>query len=83
MSFPIMTLSIAVVTSQHYNLIDPVQVGELAAELKEYAKSLPGSVCVADRRKKDVLQSGQQETAVASARRSRTRMRDVQPKEHH
>lgn len=48
--FPIMTVSIAMVTNERHKLTSPVQVSELAAELKDYAKSIPGSVYVADRR---------------------------------
>lgn len=46
MAFPLMTISIGVVTNREVR--DPLQVGEIAAELKEYAKSLPGSNYVAD-----------------------------------
>jgi diguanylate cyclase (GGDEF)-like protein len=49
--FPIMTISIGVVTNQHRPLKHVVQVGEIAAEAKNYAKSKPGSVYHADRRK--------------------------------
>ncbi|MDH3974869.1 MAG: sensor domain-containing diguanylate cyclase, partial [Deltaproteobacteria bacterium] len=38
-NFPIMTISIAVVTNQHRTLVNHIQVGELAADLKDYAKS--------------------------------------------
>ena len=48
--FPIMTVSMAVVTNERRKLDDPLQVSEIAAELKTYAKSLPGSVFVVDRR---------------------------------
>jgi len=50
-SFPIMTLAIAVVTNQRQRLQNHVQVGEIAAELKSYAKSFPRSIFVVDRRK--------------------------------
>lgn len=53
LKFPIMSLSIAVVTNLQRRLSSSVQVGEIAAELKEYVKSIPGSVCVADRRRKN------------------------------
>ncbi|MEW6417957.1 MAG: diguanylate cyclase [Nitrospirota bacterium] len=56
MKFPIMTISIAVVTNQHRELKNPVQVGEIAAELKEYAKSIPGSIYLIDQRRKDAQQ---------------------------
>lgn len=54
--FPVMSLSIAVVTNLQRKLTSPIQVGELAAELKEYAKSIPGSVYVVDRRRKDLVE---------------------------
>ena len=49
-SFPIMTLGIAVVTNQNRRLQNHIQVGEIAAELKTYAKSFPHSTFVVDRR---------------------------------
>src|SRR5690606_1302033 len=50
---PLMTLSIGVVTNQHRSFSHPAEVSELATEMKSYAKSLPGSVFVADRRRGD------------------------------
>ncbi len=51
MKFPIMTISIAVVTNHDgKSQSNHVKIGEIAAELKEYAKSVPGSVCVVNRR---------------------------------
>ncbi|MCX5905881.1 MAG: sensor domain-containing diguanylate cyclase [Deltaproteobacteria bacterium] len=50
-SFPLMTLSIAVVTNQLRKLENYIQVGEIAAELKNYAKSFPKSMYVVDRRR--------------------------------
>ncbi len=50
---PLMTLSIGVVTNQHRHFTHPAEVSELATEMKSYAKSLPGSVFVADRRRDD------------------------------
>lgn len=49
--FPIMTLSIAVVANDHGQLTDYAQVGEAAAELKRYAKSISGSAYVKDKRR--------------------------------
>jgi diguanylate cyclase (GGDEF)-like protein len=49
--FPTMTISIGVVTNQKRRLTHVVQVGEIAAEAKDHAKSKPGSVCYVDRRK--------------------------------
>jgi len=50
-SFPIMTVSIAVVTNQQRKLKSHIQVGEIAAELKTYAKSFSKSTYVIDRRR--------------------------------
>jgi diguanylate cyclase (GGDEF)-like protein len=54
-SFPIMTLAIAVVTNQHQRLENHVKVGEIAAELKNYAKSFSRSIFIVDRRKEGPL----------------------------
>jgi GGDEF domain-containing protein len=47
---PLMTLSIGVVTDQRNVFSHTGQVSELAAEMKSYAKTLPGSKYVVDRR---------------------------------
>jgi len=47
---PLMTLSIGIVTNEHRRFTHPAQVSELATEMKAYAKTLPGSVFVVDRR---------------------------------
>ncbi|MCG6988371.1 MAG: diguanylate cyclase [Gemmatimonadetes bacterium] len=47
---PLMTLSIGVVTNQTQAFEHTGQISELAAEMKTYAKTLPGSVYVVDRR---------------------------------
>lgn len=52
-TFPLMTISIAVVTNNDRKLAYIAEVGEIAAELKDYAKSLPGSTYVVDKRRKD------------------------------
>lgn len=52
LKFPIMTISIGVVTNEMGNFKHFVQVGELAAEIKNYAKSKKGSVYCVDRRKR-------------------------------
>ena len=46
-----MTISIAVVTNLQRTLKNYIQVGEIAAELKAYAKSFPKSTYIVDRRK--------------------------------
>ncbi len=50
-SFPIMTLAVAVVTNRYHRLKSHIQIGEIAAELKNYAKSFSQSTLVVDRRK--------------------------------
>lgn len=47
---PLMTLSIGVVTNHLQDFTHTAQVSELAGEMKTYAKTLPGSVYVVDRR---------------------------------
>ena len=50
--FPIMSLSIAIISNEHRPLENYAQIGEAAAELKRYAKSIGGSVYVKDKRRK-------------------------------
>lgn len=50
--FPIMSLSIAIVSSRDRELTNYAQIGESSAELKRYAKSIGGSVFVKDKRRK-------------------------------
>ncbi|HET6894542.1 MAG TPA: response regulator [Candidatus Baltobacteraceae bacterium] len=50
--FPIMSLSIAIVSNEQRPLENYAQIGEAAAELKRYAKSIGGSVYVKDKRRK-------------------------------
>ena len=49
--YAIMSLSIALVSSEQRPLTDYAQIGETAAELKQYAKSIGGSVYVKDKRR--------------------------------
>ena len=49
--FPIMTIAIAVVTNQNRKLGNHIQIGEIAAEMKNYAKNFSRSIYVADQRK--------------------------------
>ncbi|MCK4944006.1 MAG: diguanylate cyclase [Candidatus Aminicenantes bacterium] len=51
--FTIMTISIAVVTNKGKKFKHHIEVGEIAAELKNYAKSLPSSLFIVDRRRKN------------------------------
>jgi PleD family two-component response regulator len=48
--FPLMTLTIAAVPSQRYQVNHSAQLNDLAVELKRYGKSLKGSVVVHERR---------------------------------
>lgn len=51
--FPVMTVSIAVVTNQHRPLIHPLQVGQIAGELRNYLRKVGTSYYLKDRRKDD------------------------------
>jgi CheY-like chemotaxis protein len=59
--FPIMTLSIGVVTNAQRSFTDAMQVSNLAAEMKKYAKGIEGSNYRVDRR----VQDGAEATAAA------------------
>ena len=47
---PLMTLSIGIVTNHNRNFSHTAQVGELATEMKAYAKTKQGSIFIVDRR---------------------------------
>jgi diguanylate cyclase (GGDEF)-like protein len=51
MHFPIMTISIAIVTNERRKLTSALEASEIAAELKDYAKTIPKSVYVVDKRR--------------------------------
>jgi diguanylate cyclase (GGDEF)-like protein len=53
-NYPIISISIAVVTSEHRKLVNHIQVAEIAAEVKKKTKSINGSVYLFDQRKDDV-----------------------------
>jgi GGDEF domain-containing protein len=48
--FPVITFSIAVVTNERRRITDPMAVSEIAAELKDYAKTFQKSNYVIDKR---------------------------------
>ena len=48
--FPVLALSICAVDSRHLDRADSIRVGEIAAELKHYAKTIAGSTLVVDQR---------------------------------
>ena len=60
--FPIMTISIAVVTNNNRQDMSSVKISEIAAEIKEHAKTIPGSLYLADRRQdgngQDIIVTG-------------------------
>ena len=49
--FPIMSISLAIVTNEYHSFYSHLQVAEVAAELKKKAKSIPSSAFVKDMRK--------------------------------
>lgn len=49
--YPVMSISMAVVSNEQRNLENHLQVAEIAAELKKKAKALNGSVYIKDKRK--------------------------------
>ncbi len=51
--FPLASISIAVVTNEKRELLNHIQFGEVAAEMKEHAKSVSGSVYKVDKRRGD------------------------------
>jgi GGDEF domain-containing protein/CHASE3 domain sensor protein len=51
MRFPLITISIAIVTNERRVLVSPLEASEIAAELKDYAKTIPKSVFVIDKRR--------------------------------
>jgi GGDEF domain-containing protein len=55
---PLMTVSIGIVTNRNRRFTHPAQVSELATEMKSYAKTLPGSVFVVDRRRSSDADEG-------------------------
>ena len=62
---PLMTLSVGIVTNRHRVFAHPAEVSELATEMKSYAKTLPGSVYVVDRRQSTVGQDRPSGSAAA------------------
>jgi GGDEF domain-containing protein len=64
LAFPIVSLSVAVVTNTNRTLTNHLEVGELAAELKDYAKSIPGSIYVMDHRRKYTVPADQTKNVI-------------------
>ena len=51
MRYPVISISVAVVSNENRNLISHIQVAEIAAEMKKKAKAIEGSVYVKDKRR--------------------------------
>jgi diguanylate cyclase (GGDEF)-like protein len=51
MKFPLVTISIAIVTNRQRRFDNPLGISEAAAELKDYAKTFPQSLYVVDKRR--------------------------------
>jgi len=51
MQFPLMTITIAIVTNEQRTFANTLEASEVAAELKDYAKTLPSSLYVVDKRR--------------------------------
>ena len=51
MKFPVMSISIAIVTNERRKISNSLEASEIAAELKDYAKTIPKSVFVVDKRR--------------------------------
>jgi diguanylate cyclase (GGDEF)-like protein len=49
--FPLMTISIAVVSDASREIVSPSEIAQVAAEIKEFVKTLPGSNYLIDRRR--------------------------------
>ena len=49
--FPLITISIAIATNERRTFTSPLEASEIAAELKDYAKTIPKSVFVIDKRR--------------------------------
>ncbi len=49
--FPIMTISIAVVSDAHREIASPTEIAQVAAEIKDFVKTMPGSNYLVDRRR--------------------------------
>ena len=71
-SFPLASLSIAVVTNVHRRIINYIQFGEIAAEIKERAKSITGSIYLVDKREKEYINAAGNSKLISFKRRDRS-----------
>ncbi|MDR1496004.1 MAG: response regulator [Clostridiales Family XIII bacterium] len=56
-TFPLMTISLAVITNERRELHGHIEIGEIAAEVKKKLKTMPGSNFFIDRRSDSTLRS--------------------------
>ncbi|HHD83042.1 MAG TPA: diguanylate cyclase [Bacteroidetes bacterium] len=61
MEFPLMSISILVVTNKEREINHPGQLSSLEGELKSYVKSLPGSNSIFDKRRSDHIDESYKE----------------------
>lgn len=73
---PLMTLSVGVVTNQRRHFTRGSEVSALATEMKTYAKTLPGSVWIVDRRR-DSWEIPESSDALIDVPRGRSGLRRV------
>ncbi|MBN1825323.1 MAG: response regulator [Candidatus Eisenbacteria bacterium] len=52
--FPLLSVTLAMVTSDRHQIEHVAQVGDIASEVKQYGKSIQGSVLVRDRRRENL-----------------------------
>ena len=69
-TYPLMTVSIAGVLTSKRPVGSYRELSDIAAELKQYAKSLPGSVYVEERRRGDAESAAGQKESAQPSRRS-------------
>lgn len=55
--FPLMTISIAVVSDSRRRFNSPIEIAKIATEIKDFVKTLPGSNYLVDRRRKPRVKS--------------------------
>ena len=68
--FPLASISVAVVSNQTRPLDNHILVGEIAAEIKEHAKSINGSAIVIDQRQHPVGQANKRKVVNLPTRKS-------------
>lgn len=70
-SFPLASISIAVVTNAHRQIVNYIQYGEIAAEIKERAKGIAGSNYIVDKRAQEESHSDSTGKLISFQKRNR------------